>query len=64
MSVRVPCEKTRKNMKIPVWRYVSWKLQCSEMSSWYGGIEERRKVWVKKEIVEHFSCYTISLKHF
>jgi hypothetical protein len=42
-SVRVPCEITRKNMKIPVGRYLSWKPQSSEMSSWYGVIEERRK---------------------
>jgi hypothetical protein len=40
-----------------------WKPQCSEMSSWSERIEERRGVWVKKEIVKHFSCNTISLKH-
>jgi hypothetical protein len=42
-SVRAPCRITGKNMKTPVGRYVSWKPQCSEMSSWYGGIEERRE---------------------
>jgi hypothetical protein len=34
---------TGQNMRIPVGRYVSWKPQCSEMFSWYGGIEERRE---------------------
>jgi hypothetical protein len=57
-----------KNMTIPVGRYVSWEPHCSEMFSWYGERSKRgeRKggtVWVNKEIVEHFSCYTLSLEH-
>jgi hypothetical protein len=27
-----------------------------------GGQRKEARVWVNKEIVEHFSCYTISLK--
>jgi hypothetical protein len=57
--VRVPCKITGKNMKIPAGRYVSLKPQCREIFSWYGERGKRRyrkegRVWVNKEIVEHF----------
>jgi hypothetical protein len=51
-------------MRIPVGRYVSLKPQRSEVFSWYGERGKRRyrkegRVCVNKEIVEHFSCYTL-----
>jgi hypothetical protein len=51
------CESTlqnnRKNMNIPVGRYVSWRPRCSEMFRWYGrgdrgkggGFGLTRKLW-------------------
>jgi hypothetical protein len=54
-------------MKIPVGRYVNLKPQYSEMCSGYAeGAKRDRKGerdLVNKEIVEHLSCYVISLNH-
>jgi hypothetical protein len=59
------CESTlqnnKKNMNIPVGRYVSWRPQCSETFCCQRGQTNGGRVSVNKEIVEHFSCYTKSL---